>query len=367
MTDTVAVDSPDDLHGFTPLRVTSVEHDPHDCVLVTFDTTEHPDRFAFTHGQHVNLRRRFGDVEVRRSYSICSPARGGDLRIAVRQVPDGVFSSWATQELKAGDHVEVTAPTGHFTHELDPEAARRYTFIAAGSGITPIYGIMATILHDEPRSTGSLWYLNRTSNSAMLLDDLQDLRDRFLDRLSIAYAFSREDTGSELLSGRPDRARFDRLIEVGLVPADVDHAFLCGPLALIGEAADALTDAGLPRERLHREIFTTKQVGTVTLAPQQITETSVAVARGRATLHGRTSDFELYAGDSVLDAVQRVRPDAPFSCRSGVCSTCQAILREGDVTMAVNYGLTDDEVARGYVLTCQSQPVSDRIVVDYDA
>ena len=367
MTDTVAVDSPDDLHGFTPLRVTSVEHDPHDCVLVTFDTTEHPDRFAFTHGQHVNLRRRFGDVEVRRSYSICSPAPGGDLRIAIRQVPDGVFSSWATQELKAGDHVEVTAPTGHFTHELDPEAARRYTFIAAGSGITPIYGIMATILHNEPRSTVSLWYLNRTSNSAMLLDDLQDLRDRFLDRLSIAYAFSREDTGSELLSGRPDRARFDRLIEVGLLPADVDHAFLCGPLALIGEAADALIAAGLPRERLHREIFTTKQVGTVTLAPQQITETSVAVAHGRATLHGRTSEFELYAGDSVLDAVQRVRPDAPFSCRSGVCSTCQAILREGDVTMAVNYGLTDDEVARGYVLTCQSQPVSDRIVVDYDA
>ena len=367
MTEAVAVDSPDDLHGFTPLRVISVEHDPHDCVLVTFDTTEHPDRFAFTHGQHVNLRRRFGDVEVRRSYSICSPAPGGNLRIAIRQVPDGVFSSWATQELKAGDRVDVTAPTGHFTHELDPAAARRYTFIAAGSGITPIYGIMATILHNEPRSTVSLWYLNRTSNSAMLLDDLQDLRDRFLDRLSIAYAFSREDTGSELLSGRPDRARFDRLIGVGLVPADVDHAFLCGPLALIGEAADALIDAGLPRERLHREIFTTKQVGTVTLAPQQITETSVAVARGRATLHGRTSEFELYAGDSVLDAVQRVRPDAPFSCRSGVCSTCQAILREGDVTMAVNYGLTDDEVARGYVLTCQSQPVSDRIVVDYDA
>ena len=367
MTEAVAVDSPDDLHGFTPLRVTSVEHDPHDCVLVTFDTTEHPDRFAFTHGQHVNLRRRFGDVEVRRSYSICSPAPGGELRIAIRQVPDGVFSSWATQELKAGDRVEVTAPAGHFTHELDAEAARRYTFVAAGSGITPIYGIMATILHNEPRSTVSLWYLNRTSNSAMLLDDLQDLRDRFLDRLSIAYAFSREDTGSELLSGRPDRARFDRLIEVGLVPADVDHAFLCGPLALIGEAADALIDAGLPRERLHREIFTTKQVGTVTLAPQQITETSIAVARGRATLHGRTSEFELYAGDSVLDAVQRVRPDAPFSCRSGVCSTCQAILREGDVTMAVNYGLTDDEVARGYVLTCQSQPVSDRIVVDYDA
>ncbi len=356
-----------DLHGFTPLRVASVEHDPHDCVIVTFDTSEHGMRFAFTHGQHVNLRHTFDGVEVRRSYSICSPSPDGALRIAIRQVPDGVFSSWATRDLRPGDHIDVTTPTGHFTHELDPAAARRYTFVAAGSGITPIYGIVATILHNEPESTVSLWYLNRTSNSAMLLDDLHDLRDRFLDRFSITYGFSREDTGSTLLSGRPDRARLDRLIEVGMIPADVDHAFLCGPLELIADAADALVAAGLPRDRIHREIFTTKQMGTVTLSPQRITETSVGVARGRATLHGRTSDFELYAGDSVLDAVQRVRPDAPFSCRSGVCSTCQAILREGDVEMAVNYGLTDDEVARGYVLTCQSRPTSREIVVDYDA
>lgn len=355
------------MEGFTALRVVSVEHDPHDCVIVTFDTSEHDGRFAFAHGQHVNLRHVFDGVEVRRSYSICSPAPDGELRIAIRQVPDGVFSSWATRELRPGDLVDVTTPAGHFTHELDSGAARRYTFVAAGSGITPIYGILATILRCEPRATAALWYLNRTSNSAMLIDDLQDLRDRFLDRLSIAYAFSREDTGSELLSGRPERGRLDRLIDVGLIPADVDHAFVCGPLALITEVSDALVEAGLSRDRIHREVFTTKQVGTVTLAPQQITETSVAVARGRATLHGRTSDFELYAGDSVLDAVQRVRPDAPFSCRSGVCSTCQAILREGDVTMAVNYGLTDDEVARGYVLTCQSRASSDRIVVDYDA
>jgi ring-1,2-phenylacetyl-CoA epoxidase subunit PaaE len=367
VTAAVAASTNEGVHGFTRLRVASVEHDPHDCVIVTFDTGDHDARFAFAHGQHVNLRRRFDGIEVRRSYSICSPAPDGKLRIAIRQMPDGVFSSWATRELQPGDHVEVTAPAGHFTHELDPSAARRYTFVAAGSGITPIYGIMATILRAEPRSTVSLWYLNRRSNSAMLLDDLHDLRDRFLDRLGITYAFSREDSGSALLSGRPDRERFDRLIAAGLMPADVDHAFLCGPLALIGEAADALADAGLPRERLHREIFTTKQVGTVTLAPQQITETSVAVARGRATLHGRTSEFGLYAGDSVLDAVQRVRPEAPFSCRSGVCSTCQAILLEGDVAMAVNYGLTDEEVARGYVLTCQSHPLTNRIVVDYDA
>lgn len=351
--------------GFVKLRVGDVQRDTGDSVVVTFDTGPH--KMPFRHGQHVTLRRRFGEVELRRSYSICSPAPDGALRIAIRNVPDGVFSGWVNRELTTGAALDVLPPAGHFTHDLDPTAARRYAFVAAGSGITPVFGIISTILQCEPLSTVSLWYLNRTSNTTMLLDDLQDLRDRFLGRLSVAYAFSREDTGSELLSGRPDRARFDALVAAGFVPADVDHAFLCGPLAMIREAAAALVEAGLEPERIHREIFTTNQFGTVVLAPQEIDETSVAIATGQATLHGRTSRFELYAGDSVLDAVQRVRPDAPFSCRSGVCSTCQAVVREGQVEMDVNYGLSDDEVGRGYVLTCQSHPTTDHITVDYDA
>jgi ring-1,2-phenylacetyl-CoA epoxidase subunit PaaE len=201
----------------------------------------------------------------------------------------------------------------------------------------------------------------------MLLDELHDLRDRYLDRFAVTFAFTREETGGELLSGRPDRTRLDALIRHGFLPADVDHAFLCGPIELIDEAETALIDAGLPTESIHREIFTTNQVGTVSMAPQDITETSVTVATGRATLHGRATQFDLYEGDTVLDAVQRVRPDAPFSCRSGVCSTCQAVIREGGVEMAVNYGLTPDEVARGYVLTCQSRPTTDHVDVDYDA
>lgn len=352
---------------FTPLQVTSVVNDPHDCVLVTFDTAEHADRFRFAHGQHVNLRREFDGVDVRRSYSICSSAPDGELRIAIRQVPGGVFSTWATNELHPGDHVEVTEPTGHFTHELDAAAARRYTFFAAGSGITPIYSMMSTILATEPASRVSLVYLNRTALTAMLIDDVQDLRDRHLGRLQVAFAFSREETGSELLSGRPDRRRFDDLIAADVLPADAHHAFLCGPIELTDIARDALVAAGAKPESIHREIFTTKQQGMATLAPQSITETSVVVARGRATLNGRATGFDIFEGDSVLDAVQRVRPDAPFSCRSGVCSTCQAVVRAGSVDMDVNYGLTDDEVARGYVLTCQSHPTTGELTVDFDA
>lgn len=352
---------------FTPLRVTSAVNDPHDCVIVTFDTSEHGDRFRFEHGQHVNLRREFDGIDVRRSYSICSAAPDGELRIAIRQVPGGVFSTWATNELHPGDYVEVTEPTGHFTYALDSTTARTYTFFAAGSGITPIYSMMSTILATEPHARVSLVYLNRTALTAMLIDDVQDLRDRYLGRVRVAFAFTREESGSALLSGRPDRQRLDDLIAARFLPADADAAFLCGPMELTDHARDALVAAGMPESSIHREIFTTKQQGTVTLAPQEVTESSVVVATGRATLNGRASTFELYEGDTVLDAVQRIRPDAPFSCRSGVCSTCQAICTDGEVEMDVNYGLTADEVARGYVLTCQSRPTTDEVTVDFDA
>lgn len=353
--------------GFVPLRVLGVTHDTEASVVVEFDTSDHPDvhAMAFAHGQHLTLRRVFDGVEVRRSYSICSPAPGA-LRVAIKHVPGGVFSTWAITELQPGDEVDVLPPAGHFTHALDPSAARRYALLAAGSGITPVFSIAATILDHEPLSTVDLLYVNRTSRSTMLLDDLHDLRDRHLGRLRVNFAFTREESGGELLSGRPDRGRLDALISVGFLPADADHAFLCGPIELITEAQAALVDAGMPADRVHREIFTTNQPGQVRMAPQDIVDQAV-VATGRATLHGRTSTFELYEGDSVLDAVQRVRPDAPFSCRSGVCSTCQAICSSGAVEMAVNYGLTGDEVARGYVLTCQSRPTTAEITVDYDA
>ncbi len=366
MTDTVDQAPPTD-DTFVSLPIESVEHDTADSVIVSFDTSVDADRFRFDHGQHLTLRRDFDGIEVRRSYSICSAAPDGRLRVAIKRIDGGVFSTWANTDLASGDSVDVMAPSGHFNHDLDPASARSYSLFAVGSGITPIFSIAATILAIEPRSRVSLLYLNRTSQSTMLLDEIHDLRDRHLGRFTVAFAFTREETGGVLLSGRPDRGRLDELIAAGLLPAAADHAFLCGPIDLIAEAEQALVDAGIAPEAVHREIFTTNQVGTVRLAPQEVTEISVAVATGRANLHGRATEFELYDGDSVLDAVQRVRPDAPFSCRSGVCSTCQAVVRDGAVVMAVNYGLSSDEVARGYVLTCQSTPTTDHIDVDYDA
>ena len=350
--------------GFLSLPVRSVDRDTDDSVVIEFDTTGHD--LAFAHGQHLTLRRQFDGVDVRRSYSICSRAPSGALRVAVKHVPGGVFSTWAVKDLAVADHVDVLPPAGHFTHELDSEAARRYTLFAAGSGITPVYSIAATVLDCEPHSSVDLFYVNRTSLSTMLLDDLHDLRDRHLGRLRINFAFTREDSGGELLSGRPDRGRLDALVAAGFLPADADHAFLCGPIDLIADAEAALVAAGMPADRVHREIFTTNQPGQVRMAPQDIVDQAV-VATGRATLHGRTSTFELYEGDTVLDAVQRVRPDAPFSCRAGVCSTCQAICTSGSVDMDVNYGLTDDEVRRGYVLTCQARPTTTEVTVDFDA
>jgi len=350
--------------GFRPLRVVAIEHDTDDSVVVTFDRGE--ERLRFEHGQHLTLRREFDGVELRRSYSLCTRAPDGPLRIAIRRVPGGVFSSWASTELQVGDTIDAMRPLGHFTHRIDPTGAHHYTALAAGSGITPILSIVSTILAAEPKSRVTLMYVNRTSRSTMLLDELQDVRDRHLGRLSIAFAFTREESAGELLSGRPDRARIDAWIEAGLLPADADHAFLCGPIEMTTDAREALAAAGMSMDDIHREVFTTKQQGTATMAPQEVTEESVAVATGRATLHGRTSTFDLYDGDTVLDAVQRVRPDAPFSCRSGVCSTCQAVVRDGSVDMAVNYGLTDDEVARGYVLTCQSRPTTAELDVDFD-
>lgn len=353
------------MDGFVSVRVLDVERDTDDSVVVTFDRAAAP--AGFRHGQHLTLRRTFDGVELRRSYSICSPAPDGPIRVAIRRVAGGVFSTWANSELAAGDLVDVLPPAGHFTHDLDPAAARRYAALAAGSGITPILSIVATILRSEPESRVSLVYLNRTSRSTMLLDALHDLHDRHLGRLDIAFAFTREDTQGALLTGRPDRARLAELIRAGLLPADVDHAFLCGPYALLDDAVAELEAAGLAPERVHRELFSSDQVGMVRAAPQVVTAESVAVATGTARLHGRTVQFELFEGDSVLDAVQRVRPDAPYSCRSGVCSTCQAVVRTGSVVMAVNYGLSAAEVGRGYVLTCQSRPTTPHVDVDYDA
>ena len=234
------------------------------------------------------------------------------------------------------------APSGNFTHEPAADTPERHMMIAAGSGITPIFSVMATVLATQPDSEVDLLYINRSSNSTMLIDDLEDLRDAHLGRVRITYAFTREHGDAELLSGRPDRGRLEQLIDAGLIRVDADHAWLCGPLALVDDARSVLIDRGMPSNRVHLELFGTEGAKAKRPTTAEARSTNV-VATGRATLHGRQSGFEVREGESILDAVRRVRPDTPFSCQAGVCSTCQARLLCGEVEMEVNYGLTEAE------------------------
>jgi ring-1,2-phenylacetyl-CoA epoxidase subunit PaaE len=355
---------------FHRLRVGEIDRLTDDAVAVTFEVPpELRDAFAFTAGQHVTLRRAEPDAEeVRRSYSICSTpaelAAHGRLRIGVRQIPGGAFSTFAGKALRIGDTVEVLPPLGHFTTAFDPARRRRYAAVAAGSGITPVLSLLATALATEPASTFTLLYGNRYARSVMFAEELADLKDRYPTRLHVVHVLSREPQDAPLLSGRLDTDRFGELLDT-LVPVDqIDEWFLCGPQAMVTGARAVLADRGVPGPSIHIELFHVEEQPPARAA----TEESVGgdVAEVTIRLDGRASTFVMGRDERVLDAALRVRAELPYACKGGVCSTCRARLVEGEVRMAANWALEPDELAAGYVLTCQSSPVSDRLLVDYD-
>jgi ring-1,2-phenylacetyl-CoA epoxidase subunit PaaE len=349
---------------FHELAVSAVDELTDDSVAITFDVPDElRDLYAWSPGQHLTIR---GADDVRRSYSICTPPSSGVLRIGVKRLPGGVFSEGVVGELAVGDVLEVMTPAGRFSHDPDPSAARSYVALAAGSGITPVLSIVGAVLEGEPESFVTLVYANRTHRTVMFLDEVHDLKDRYPDRLQLLHVLSREATDVDLLSGRLDSERLGRILD-SLVPADdVDAWFLCGPQQMVRELTDTLGSRGVPRERVHSELFHAEPVER---AP--VTELA-GVADGAADvtirLDGRSSDFPLRPdGPPVLEAAMRVRSDVPFACKGGVCGTCRAKVVEGSVAMDVNYALEPEELERGYVLTCQSHPTSERLVVDYDA
>jgi len=351
---------------FVGLRVAQLRRDTADSVVVRFEAPD--ERFRFAHGQHLTLRRSFDGTEIRRSYSICSPAPDGALQVAIKRVEGGVFSTWANSELREGDEIDVMTPTGRFTSELDPASARRYLLVAAGSGITPVISIAATVLAGEPESQVCLLVVNRTSASIMLLTEIEALRNRFLGRVQIWHMLTREHTDVPLLSGRPDRERLEALAAAGILPSCPDEVFVCGPVELVGVVREFCEADGTDPACVHDELFTTPQSGRLDSGgPRRLDPKAPAVGSGAAILHGRRTTFEIYEGDTVLDAASRVRPDAPFSCRAGVCSTCRARLTEGEVTMAVTHGLVPGEKEAGYILSCQATPTTPHVTVDYDA
>jgi ring-1,2-phenylacetyl-CoA epoxidase subunit PaaE len=348
---------------FHELRVAEVERLTDDAVAVTFDVpAELAADYAFAPGQALTLRRVDGDRDERRSYSICAPV-GAAPRVGVREVPGGFFSAWLVNEVRPGDRIEVLPPSGTFTADLSTPAD--HVFVVAGSGVTPVLSLAATVLRDG-ESTVTVFYGNRRTNTVMFADELADLKDRYGTRLQLVHVLSREPRDAELTSGRLDGERLRTLVATFVDAEHVDHWWLCGPHGMVDDARTLLAELGVPAERVHQELF---YVDDLPPEPVRGDEETVDGPSSAVTivLDGRSTTLALPRDVPVLDAAQRVRGDLPFACKGGVCGTCRARVTDGEVEMRRNYALDEHEVAAGYVLTCQTLPLTDQVTVDYDA
>ena len=350
---------------FHSLAVREVRRETPESVSVAFAVPE-GGTFRFIPGQYLTLRATIDGAEVRRSNSLCSSPLSGELRVAIKQVEGGIFSTWANTHLKAGDVLDVMPPMGNFLLETDPTQRRRYVGFAAGSGITPVLSILKTALEREPESEFLLFYGNRKTASILFKNELEDLKDRFMGRLEVHHVLSREDQGSDALFGRLDAERIRYFADHIPTVTQADAYFLCGPEAMIHAASDVLKAQGVSADKIHFELFTSSAPAA---APAAKSGKSSASGEAYVTvvLDGEETHFTQSAKEFVLDAALDAGADAPYACKGAVCCTCRAKVLEGQVEMAMNYSLTDDEVADGYVLTCQAMPRSERVVVSYDA
>lgn len=363
--------------AFSSLTVREVRRLTEDAVEVTLDVPEElQDRYDYLPGQYVALRATL-DVdgkpkEVRRSYSICADPRPGELRVAVKRDLGGIFSTWVNESLKAGDTLEVMSPLGQFTPRTTPgQAAVSLVAVAAGSGITPVLSIARSMLAAGPHVRFDLIYANRAAMDVMFLEELADLKDRYPSRFALHHVLSREQRISPLLTGRIDAEKLERLLGTVLAAERVDEWFLCGPFELVQLCRDSLAERGVPADRVRFELFTTgeptRPEGSIgrPVAPADAGQ-NYSISFNLDGLKGSVQS-PTHARESILNAALRVRPDVPFACAGGVCGTCRAKVVEGTVEMEENYALEPDEVANGFVLTCQAHPTSDSVSVDYDA
>jgi ring-1,2-phenylacetyl-CoA epoxidase subunit PaaE len=346
---------------FHRLRVAAVDRLTEDAVAVTFEVPEDlREEFAFRPGQSLTLRRG-GE---RRSYSICA-APGAPLRVGVREVAGGTVSSWLVRGVRPGDEIEVAPPTGRFTPTGGAGTSGHHVLVAAGSGITPVLSIAHAVLAD-PAGSVTLLYGNRRSDTVMFAEELADLKDLHTATFELVHVLSREAREVELHTGRLDPARMRALLATVLDAGSVDHWWLCGPYEMVVGLREVLAEAGVPAERVHTELFFVEDT-----PPEQArhAEPVPAGATSRVTvvLDGRTTELTLPRDVPVLDAAQRHRPDLPFACKGGVCGTCRARVTAGAVRMRRNFALEQSELDAGFVLTCQSLPVTDALTVDYDA
>lgn len=355
--------------GFHSLEITEVRREIADAVSLRFAVPpELADAFRFTPGQHLTLRAELGGEDVRRNYSICAAPHEGELRVAIKQVAGGVFSSWANSALAAGQRLDVMPPHGSFTWSFDPARAATYAGFAGGSGITPVLSLLKTALGEEPRSRFVLLYGNRASNSIMFLEEIAALKNRFLDRLEVYHFLEDEEDDISLFNGRLDSAKISEVLGTLVDPASIDAAFICGPGPMMDAVEAGLTGAGVPAGRILIERFTVGQMSEAQIAAARELERKAQGLPIKLTLDGRrrTLTFDADKG-SILENARAAGMPAPFACKAGVCATCRAKVISGQVTMKQNYGLSDDEVAQGYVLTCQAVPMSDDVELNFDA
>ncbi|MDZ4750666.1 MAG: 1,2-phenylacetyl-CoA epoxidase subunit PaaE [Flavobacteriales bacterium] len=352
---------------FHSLRIADIRKETADCVSVAFEVPQDlKEVYRFQQGQYLTLRQTIAGEDLRRSYSISSGINDNELRVAVKEVPGGAFSQFVNRELKVGDEMQVMTPTGNFTTTLDESANRSYLLIAAGSGITPIISIARSVLRKEPKSEVNLIYGNRLFNSIIFRDALEDLKDRYIGRFRVFHVLSGEPNEIPLFHGRIDSEKLAMFDRTFIPMAHMDAAFICGPEPLINASSNYLESLGMSKEKIHFELF---------LAPNQKAAAPVVklkeIVQGdcfvSVILDGQQTDFRMPKdGIPILEAAQKQGLDIPFSCKGGMCCTCRAHLDAGEVSMDVNYALEPGEVEAGFILTCQSHPRSEKVVVNYD-
>ena len=352
---------------FHLLKIKAVRKETPDCVSVLFDIPDdYRDDFIFEQGQNITIKKEIDGEEIRRSYSICSAPFENELRVAIKKVDAGKFSSFANLVLKAGDVLEVLPPTGKFNTKLKPENKKQYLAFAAGSGITPVISIIKTTLQTEPGSSFTLVFGNRGRQSIIFFEELEGLKNKYLSRFNFINILSREKTDAPINFGRINDDKLTELKRL-IDYKTIDEFFICGPEEMIFCVKDFLENLDIDKKKIHFELFTTPGQKKLTDDRKQMIESTGPKSKITVKLDGRSFDFELgFDNDSILDAALKQGADLPFACKGGVCCTCKARLLEGQVEMDVNWGLEQEEVEQGFILTCQSHPTTEKVVVDFD-
>lgn len=348
---------------FIPLTIKSIQPQTEQAICIAFELSpEHAESFQYQPGQHLTIRHMTEQEELRRCYSICSDT-DEDMSIAIKKIDQGQFSIWANENLKVGDVLEVMPPQGVFFQKAAKAGGKHYLGFAAGSGITPILSIVKAVLSRQQDATFTLVYGNRSWKQTMFSEQIMDLKDRFKERLQLINIFSRELNNSEIFNGRIDAEKLQQLFQAGLIPAETDHCFACGPEEMMNAVETVLPTLGIERNKIHTERFNT---GTTPRASAQQIE-SRTEEKVNIILDGRELIIEVSKqDDSILDAALRAGADLPYACKGGVCATCKCKVLQGEVEMAINYSLEEEEIQKGYVLSCQARPTTQNVRLSFD-